>query len=153
TLPVTKESGYFRQVEAGEAEGLFPGPLRAVFIDSPEAGTWTAEVSADSLPDTVSNASFMLITMLRAKGFKLTAVVPEIATPRGDPMPIRAVLKDGTKGVPGAQVKAMVLAPDSSEYAVLLRDDGASPDSIAGDGIYSGILKETRMAGEYGISI
>lgn len=70
----------------------------------------------------------------------------------GDTVPIVALLLDRAGTISGATVVARVESPGASTLH-LLRDDGASNDGAAGDGIYGVNFGQTSAGGSYAVRI
>jgi len=79
----------------------------------------------------------------------LTVAAEDTRYPR--PLAVSAELW-GERPLAGAHVSGVVEAPDGSESALLLRDDGEQGDAFAGDGVYSALL-EAQRNGVYTFSI
>lgn len=54
---------------------------------------------------------------------------------------------------PGARFTATVTRPDGSTERAALADDGAHPDELAGDGIWSAVLLSTELEGPYAVHV
>ncbi|RMG84375.1 MAG: hypothetical protein D6712_11365, partial [Chloroflexi bacterium] len=67
----------------------------------------------------------------------------------GAPIVITATVAAATTPVTGAVVTTTVMQPNSSQDLLALRDDGLSPDGVAGDGVYSGLYANTNQPGFY----
>jgi hypothetical protein len=55
--------------------------------------------------------------------------------------------------ITGLAVNAYVTMPNGDVRLVPLRDDGVSPDQVAGDGIYTGLFAETHLVGTYYVDV
>ncbi len=75
--------------------------------------------------------------------------------PLREPATIAAYVADDERLVKleDAQVIASFLAPDGSKFERELLDDGAGPDQVAGDGIYTIQLDALSAAGEYDVEM
>jgi hypothetical protein len=65
----------------------------------------------------------------------------------GEPVTVRAELRDGGAAVTGAVVTARLAGPSGrSVPALRLRDDGRSGDGAAGDGVYGAVARRLPVA-------
>lgn len=69
---------------------------------------------------------------------------------RGLPMPVVAVLTDGSGPIRGANLVATITHPHRPPVTLRLRDDGGSHDGAANDGVYAGIFAATSEASTSG---
>jgi len=82
-------------------------------------------------------------------GPALTGWARQEAIPRDSTLIVAARLQNDSSPVSNATVQCRVTAPDSTQTLVALDDDGAFPDSTANDGIYTGAIATTSIAGYY----
>lgn len=105
-------------------------------VANPAAGAWTVRIS---LPAGQS-ATLGSATALMTGGLGVSAFTsrPEYAV--GDPAVIALAAFDGSAPVAGATAFANVYqaGAEDTPTVVALRDDGVAPDSVAGDGLYTG---------------
>ncbi|MBX7208462.1 MAG: VWA domain-containing protein [Verrucomicrobiaceae bacterium] len=71
---------------------------------------------------------------------------------RGLPMPVVAMITDGTGPIRGATVTAVVTHPTRGPVTLRLRDDGNGNDGVANDGVYSAIYRPTTEASFSGMN-
>jgi len=71
-------------------------------------------------------------------GGKLVSLFDERGRHLGDTLIVRASLFDGSDPVADAEVSGLVSLPNEERIPVALADDGRAPDSVRGDGIFSG---------------
>ncbi|MGH7857928.1 MAG: choice-of-anchor X domain-containing protein [Candidatus Binatia bacterium] len=134
--------------------GLAPGENTIVRIEDPPAGDYLVSVDAGlPVPETTPFAVTLLLDS--AVGAALSVLQAEVRT--GEPVAIAAVVFEGTTPVAGAQVSGTVARQDPGApggpptlTAVTLRDDGVSPDTAPGDGLYSGTFVPTA-AGSHAV--
>lgn len=138
------------------------GPTNTVFhVDLPWPGTWGVDLRGAEGTD-------VLVTLSgesTARGFVRTPVgrttlytenhareAPDLP-PAGSPVPIGLMLLQGDQAVAGAEVTVRAFSDAHGLETLALRDDGAAPDTTAGDGIYVGTLGQTRFGGPIGAEI
>lgn len=129
-----------------------------VSIETPAAGTWTLQVTATSdVADFLD--LFYWIGAGATPGVETFSPVAEVITDAAEnvvsfpePVVINALVNYQNGMIAGAVVTATVDAPDGSFFDITLRDDGANPDDLAGDGRYAGIFAPT-VNGTYDISV
>jgi len=114
----------------------------------PEPGEWLYRVPGSIHADGEFTAIASAPTSLGAR-----LVIGETA---GDPggvhsTPVRVWIAEAVP-VSGSAVTAVITRPDRSKATVTLRDDGASADGAAGDGVY-GFLAEESLPGGYLVDV
>lgn len=105
------------------------------FVAAPASGTWRVRVALPAgSPDTLGN-----ITVVMAGGLGVTALTSRPEYPAGESAVIGVLAFDGAAPVSPAIVTASVYqqGAEGSPLSVTLHDDGADPDSAAGDGLYT----------------
>jgi uncharacterized protein YegL len=119
-------------------------------IESPEVGQWTLGVSSNA---GAINFSYQASGLPKAESTYSLSVDSSAGTSVTYPASV-VLTATMEKGLPiaGASVFAQVEAPDGAISPFTLRDDGVTPDSLAGDGKYTGILVY-RQDGLHKISI
>lgn len=102
-------------------------------VSDPTPGTWTLSVTASGL----TGESEVVIEAKTDSDYSISTVTQGGTYP--DPILIVSTVSKNYP-ITGLTVNAMVTAPDSSTSTIQMKDDGVSPDAVAGDGQYSGIL-------------
>lgn len=104
-------------------------------VVTPMDGTWTVEVMLPS----GETATAGNITALATGGLQAGATTSRNRYPVGQPAVLVVPVFFEGDPVAGAGVEAEILAGDSTSpvQTLTLRDDGASPDAQAGDGLYT----------------
>lgn len=72
-----------------------------------------------------------------------------------EPAAIVAAVTDGTRviSLDDVEVTAEITAPDGTTVVHVLKDDGASEDSVADDGYYSGVIPPLSLVGDYRVDL
>ncbi|MBM4091423.1 MAG: DUF11 domain-containing protein [Planctomycetes bacterium] len=111
-------------------------------------GSWSYTITASGLPYTMPFSLMALPDSMIA----IRASVPEW-NPFASAVPITAeVTYSTTTLIPGAVVSVTLARPDGVEDTLLLLDDGAHGDGLAGDGIYGNSYAST-LSGFYAASV
>jgi hypothetical protein len=132
----------------GEDEIL--GGRVAVFdIGNPEVGVWSVEVTALTVDDPSGNLAYAATVELSDPSVRLDAEAVPDSLAAGQPLVLRASVTDAGTPLLGAGVEARVALPDGSDEVVTLYDDGSGDDLTAGDGVYTGAVSDTSLAGLY----
>ena len=131
-------------------EGDILGGRMAVYsLGLPEVGVWTARVSANSVIDPSGEVGFSIGGWLESPSITFSGELTESAVPSGTPLTLVGKVLESGAPLVGATVAATVALPDDSQEGVPLLDDGAAPDAIARDGIYTGVFGSTNQSGNY----
>ena len=133
-----------------EAEAL-GGIVDVYHFAAPEAGIWTAQVTAPSVTDPSGQVGFAVIGWIEAPAISLAGGVERANVRAGEPLRLLATLRNGSAPLTGATVSARVALPDDTAVDLALRDDGAGGDAVSGDGIYTADFGTTSQAGNYRI--
>ncbi len=121
------------------------------FTGSFATGNWTASVTATN---TTGPVAYNVQAWLEDAPLLMTAASDKLSTQIGGNFVLSAALKDGALPVMGATVNAAVLLPDGvTAQNVALLDDGASPDAVLNDGVYTARFNGATQAGPYGITV
>jgi hypothetical protein len=114
-------------------------------------GNWTATVIASNTNGLVD---YNVTAWLENAPLQMTAAVNTLSTPTGGSFILSATLTNGALPVTGATVNAAVILPDGiTSQTVALLDNGAAPDTLPNDGVYTANFSGTSQAGPYGIAI
>ena len=151
-MPDQQDPGNVRVVRSGS---------NAVFqIEKPVPGTWlfdTSHPAGTELLTTVSGISSevgfarALTGRTVVKTDKGKYFAPRVLEP-GEPIPLRLVLV-GFKPVVDATVSASAFGEANQTEVISMTDNGEGEDLVAGDGIYSGLIKNTEHGGRFAITI
>jgi len=66
----------------------------------------------------------------------------------GSSVPL-ALMLVGDSPITGADVSGVITSPSHGEETIVLRDNGDAPDSVGGDGVYTGAFDSTEMGGVF----
>ena len=116
-------------------EGVTEGEHAQARINNPAAGTWKVNLS---LPAGSSTAGDIRVT--QAGTLRVSTNVSRLTYSVADPVVITVEAFDSGTSVSGANIVANVYQQESklSSQTISLHDDGAIPDTQAGDGLYVG---------------
>lgn len=117
-------------------------------IMDPEIGEWKAEITA---PDILGKTNYRLMTLLGSRMVLACSSDKYHYRPK-EPLRLSAVFCVEKRPITKAKVMAKIMKPDFSVKEINLYDDGTHGDSVAGDGIYFNIFKETELKGTYQIA-
>jgi hypothetical protein len=131
------------------------GGMSMVKVEAPEPGEWTAKMIVHSMPDSVAEIDYVLEIAQNTgeRGPVLHSLIPDRTYHRGEIVPVRVSLLEGRLPVTGAKLNAAAGFAGREAEEFLLRDDGVSPDSLSGDGIYSGVLPRLASDGIYQLAV
>jgi hypothetical protein len=132
----------------GEAMG---GIIEGFHFAAPEAGIWTAEVSAPSVTDPSGTVAFAVIAWVEDPVVTLAAEVAQPNVRAGQPLRLLGTLRSGGAPLTGATVSARVALPDNTAVDLQLHDDGTGGDAAVGDGVYTADFGNTSQGGNYRI--
>lgn len=124
---------------------------RFVRVERPLAGDWQLVVR----PAGTADSRFVLRAYTRHRVNNLIAAMRYPTVLPGEPMTLFAYPKGpgGALTDPDAVILARVTLPDGSGETVELRDAGRDAagegDDVAGDGIFTGVLRDTGQKGAY----
>ena len=112
----------------------------------PAPGRWTVDVRGS---DGAVSAWHYAVNKYRLSLESFGVVPVDQATT------IVAALTDGSRlvSLDDVEVRAEITAPDGTTVVHVLRDDGASGDSVAGDGYYSGSIPPLPLSGDYRVEL
>lgn len=142
-------NAYFIDVNQSPPLGsLFfePGHHVQMVIKNPVAGQWTLRLSLPlGSTDLVGNVS-----IVRQGGAAMNVFTSRQLFNQGQDVVIASALFDNNVAITNAAVTAEVVekADLSNIYTVNLHDSGSDPDSVSGDGLYTGSINSLQ-AGEY----
>ena len=104
-------------------------------VDKPVAGTWLVNISLPAGSSAAGTMSVMQTGTLRVR-----AKVSRLTYSVGNPVVITVEAFDSGIAVSGADIVADIYQQGSklSSQIIILHDDGAVPDTQAGDGLYTG---------------
>jgi hypothetical protein len=131
-----------------EEADILGGRMEAYAFSVAEAGTWTAEVRAASVTDTIVYA---VDAWLPESPIVFSGQAAPAAVHAGEVLTLTGTVLETGAPVPGAEVVATIALPDDTTRQVSLLDNGSGADLIAGDGIYSAQFAETSQPGDYRI--
>ncbi len=115
-------------------------------ITTPLAGQWTVHVTLPPhAPETLGS-----ITTVITGGVNVAALTSRPSYTLGQTVSLAMLAFNGQAPVPNATVTGHVsqLGAESAPLPVTLRDDGVTPDAVAGDGVYTTSL-EALPVGHY----
>lgn len=134
----------------GHQEGdVLGGNIEVFHFAAPEAGIWTAEISAPSVIDPSGRVGFAVMGWIEAPAITLVGSVARPSVHAGEPLQLLATLRNQGAPVTGATVTARVALPDNTAIDLPLHDDGAGDDAAAGDGVYTAGFTGTVQGGNY----
>jgi hypothetical protein len=137
--------------------GMVPGHATYFALDKAEAGTWKARVTAKSVPTGMSKVPYLLGTLIVQGGLAGIHVKNLTNDDRtyhlGESAVLVTSIFDGTEPVRDAQVVGYVPIDAKHPTAVPMLDDGHAPDSLAGDGKYTGRTPKLTRADDVFYSI
>ncbi len=116
--------------------------------EAAEGGTWA--ITTTLVADSAQNVA---IQPYEAGDVALTAAAEPRRAPPGSLVTLSARLESGGVPLAGATVQASVIAPGGGESALGLLDDGQAPDTLAGDGVYSGSYPATAGSGTHVVRV
>ncbi|MCB8981953.1 MAG: SUMF1/EgtB/PvdO family nonheme iron enzyme [Ardenticatenaceae bacterium] len=124
------------------------GGLSTYVITDTVTGSWSYSVSAVSSPYPITytvraNAETTLVA---------EAFAPDVQ-PLATPVVLTTTVTAAGTSVTGATLSATVTKPDGSESSIGLLDNGAAPDAVASDGVYSGTYLDTNQSGFYVVDV
>ncbi len=95
-----------------------------------------------------------LVLLPPGSGVVLAAAVDQDQGVVGDPVTVTATVTAGGLPVTGAAVRAEVFHPDGdTTTGLVLVDDGTGGDTVAGDGVYTGVFTATTLTGDYDVVV
>jgi len=137
-----------------------------LYVSDPMTGTWqirtrewylvcAQEQEAEIAPSAIQAGGNFIQT---GKVYSTIKVEGEILLENGqgkvgDPVPLLGTVLTRAGAVPGALVVAVVERPGGSSHVLWLRDDGASNDGAAADGIHGNTYHQAVIGGAYNVSI
>jgi uncharacterized protein DUF4784 len=136
------------------AEDVFlNGRMELFAFTRPEIGSWSVEVLAPDVPDSIPTMPYVLNTLLRNPALTVEADVSASQIGIGEPFTLYTRLKRSGASILGATVNGDVFRPDSTIDTLTLRDNGVFPDSSASDGVYTARYLATSLPGSYEVGI
>jgi len=137
-----------------------------LYVSDPLTGTWqmrtrlwvspcAQEQEAEIAPSAIQAGGNFIQT---GKVYSTIKVEGEILLENGqgkvgDPVPLLGTVLTRAGASPGALVLAVVERPGGSSHLLWLRDDGASNDGAAADGIHGNTYYQAVIGGAYNVSI
>ncbi len=134
-----------------QIQDLDAGALETWTISTPQAGTWTAQVSASGAIPAAGIEYSTVATSESAIALTVPGGLPSYAS--GATVNLTAILSDGGVGLPGATTVATIMRPDTTIAGLTLFDDGQHGDGAVGDGTYANQFLGTSLPGTYQFSI
>jgi hypothetical protein len=133
------------------AAGDFPvgGQMTILELNHPVSGTWTARIMGQSITSPSGVSIYTLGLIFTESDLKLSVVANGRHHIVGEPLVAVAHLKKGALPIHGASVSCVTSGPGNDTVEVQLLDSGVAPDSVAGDGAYSGQVLTAGRRGEY----
>jgi hypothetical protein len=128
-----------------------PG-LQEYFFGGPQAGQWTAKISAKSVPATGSDYKFEVSS---STALLISTEFDKQEYFSGDTMKLSTLLLDdflplgGPTFVLDAVIKVTAEDPAQNQYSFELYDNGTHGDAKAGDGEYANSFDKTSLPGIY----
>ena len=118
-------------------------------IQNPEVGQWTLEVVGEAVVNSAGQEPYVLTAIFDSSAIQMESDTDLSAYSSGDSIGLRTQLLNNTMPITGANVTAKVVFPDETISTVTLVDDGTGSDTVANDGIYTGLLAATDQPGLY----
>jgi len=131
---------------------ILGGKMAEMYLESPEVGDWQISVMGEVL-GIEPVIAYALTSWLPSSTLSFEAETIEEFVPLNSPFGLRAEIQDAATPIQGASVVGTVLRPDSTLEDIVLYDDGAHNDDLAGDGIYGASYDNTSMPGVYKLAI
>jgi hypothetical protein len=131
------KNNYQNQLVTWEDTEIPGGRVQTYTFSPTEVGRWTAFISADSVVDASGKVGVGIEALYQSPALQLQAIPSRTEAAVGDAVDIKGVLSRGGLAETGASVSAIVTLNDVPTGSVTLLDNGVSPDSAAGDGIYT----------------
>jgi hypothetical protein len=128
---------------------LLGSRLEVITLTNPEVGIWTVEVQGTQVVEPTGSVAYALNGWLQDPAVVLTAKPAQAGVAVGEPIVIHGTLSNAGAPVFDAQLTAQVAAPDDSLTEIHLSDNGLGYDETASDGIYTGAIPNTTLAGTY----
>lgn len=126
-------------------------PVKGFFVEVPEPGTWSLAIeAATAVPD---SAAYGVNALIDGTDLILSSSTDMERYTTGTPVLLFADLSDSGVPITGASAEASVLRPNNEAIIFDMVDDGTGNDDVAGDGIYTGGLGNTILAGWYSVGI
>jgi hypothetical protein len=123
-------------------------PWARLDVANAQAGTWILQLTA--VADTTQHV-FVSPFVSGDVTLDVTPAPPH-ALP-GQPVTLLATLERGGSPLLGGDVQSTVIDPSGNATVIALHDDGTAGDSVAGDGVYSGVFTATSVIGAYRASV
>lgn len=133
---------------AADATATPEGEVGAATIDAPAAPADSAAVANGAPYAFIMNVSVQSTIQLEGRLLGLTANQGEA----GDEVTIIGTLLDKNGALPAIAMAALVEGP-AGNALLLLKDDGANNDGVAGDNIYGARFAQTLYGGGYSVRI
>jgi hypothetical protein len=149
-----------RVAGGGNSDGMmtvgdFPlgGRMTVLGLNHPVPGTWTARITAQSVTSPSGVTAYALGLLFAESDLTLSVVAGGRHNIVGEPLVVVARLEKGAMPIRGATVSCVTSGPGTDAGEVQLLDSGVAPDSVAGDGAYSGKVLSAGKRGEYTVSV
>jgi cysteine-rich repeat protein len=126
--------------------------LRFVYvaIDAPEPGTWTARVDMISPPPGMTQEAYVLSSIVSGSPVHLSVELDKESYSLGDTIIVEASLFDDGGTFEGLKHANLLYGLPGGQLAdVQMKDDGVSPDDVAGDGVYAAAIVGVQQPGVY----
>lgn len=134
-------------------QAITGGRIEAYAIANPEPGEWKVEVNAQIVTEPLGEVAYAIGGWIENPAISLISMAQRPDIRLGETLQLAGILKNNNTPITGALVRARILLPDDTTQDISLRDDGASGDSAANDGVYGGNFSSTSMPGTYRIVI
>jgi pimeloyl-ACP methyl ester carboxylesterase len=125
------------------------GRIEVYSFNSPEVGTWTAEIKAPSVVEPSGEVAYAVSGYIQNPAINFAISASRLNIHAGEGLRLIGTLKNGTTPILGASVSTHIKRPDNTAQNINLHDDGANGDAAANDGIYTGDFLNTSLPGSY----